>query len=412
MSSGQQGKFFIELLISLSGLAISGYLGWRTLKYLTDGPQPANSTQSKRRSKQALQQLGIPSSITNNLSAHEQLIAAQLLMPDQLDVSGFEDICGYEDVMEDLQDYLLTPLQASRQKSKALSNSQRVTLQADQLEDTLCPGILLYGPPGCGKTLLAKAVAKTADVAFINVTPALLLDRLLGESEKLVEALFSLAHKVAPCIIFMDEIDALLSCRPSTSASSSSSSSSLTPSAVGGNGELMSGIKAQMLALWDGINATESDGASKGGRVVIVGATNRPGAIDAAFMRRMPVRIKVDLPDEEQRYLLFRKCLSGRQDVRAEEEVLRDLAFFADGHSCSDIVETCRAVLGKKRRQLQREEKRAEEDKKEDKRAEEKRVKEWNKDVSKKEVKQLIVIRTDDFVDAIARNKDAFYYRS
>lgn len=133
-------------------------------------------------------------------------------------VMSFLDIGGHEEVIAVLKRNLTTVLSQPKEK----------LLQAPI-------GILLYGPPGCGKTLLAKAIAKEVDLRFLIFPLSLILDKWVGETEKYMEALFSLARKIAPCIIFIDEIDALTRKR-----SPMDRDWNLT-------------MKSHFLSLWDGI---------------------------------------------------------------------------------------------------------------------------------------------------------------
>lgn len=129
-----------------------------------------------------------------------------------------------------------------------------------------CPaGVLLYGKPGTGKTLTAKAIAKETGATFLNVKADVLIEKYIGESEKRVAAMFSLAKKLAPTILFLDEIDTVLFNR-STSSSHAAYSSSM-------------GI---FLSEWDGL-LTSKDASLP---VIVLGATNRPQDIDEAFKRR------------------------------------------------------------------------------------------------------------------------------
>ncbi|MHA1754876.1 MAG: AAA family ATPase, partial [Candidatus Odinarchaeia archaeon] len=146
-------------------------------------------------------------------------------------------------------------------------------------------GILLFGPPGCGKTFISKAVANEVNATFFSADAATLVSKWLGESEKMVKTLFKMARKSAPSIIFIDEVDALTTTRDNEE--------------VGGERRL----KTQLLIEMDGIK--ESDG--KG--VVILGATNRPWDLDPAFRRRFEKRIYIPLPDREARTEIFKHHL-------------------------------------------------------------------------------------------------------
>ena len=137
-------------------------------------------------------------------------------------------------------------------------------------------GVLMYGPPGCGKTMLAKATAREAAARFINLDIASLTDKWYGESQKLAGAVFTLARKIQPCIIFIDEIDSLLRVRTQQ------------------DHEATAMIKAQFMQLWDGLSTDTNS-------VVVIGATNRPKDVDTAILRRMPLTFKLGLPDRSQR---------------------------------------------------------------------------------------------------------------
>ncbi|CAI5660375.1 unnamed protein product [Oreochromis niloticus] len=160
-------------------------------------------------------------------------------------------------------------------------------------------GVLLYGPPGCGKTLIAKATAKEAGFAFINLKPSTLTDKFYGESQKLTAAVFSLASKLGPTIIFIDEIDSFLRSRSSS------------------DHEVTAMMKAQFMSLWDGL---ETDHQCQ---VIIMGATNRPDDMDPAILRRMPTKIHIKLPVDP---------LINLSHIARETE----------GFSGSDLKEICR----------------------------------------------------------------------
>jgi ATPase family AAA domain-containing protein 1 len=138
------------------------------------------------------------------------------------------------------------------------------------------------------------------------------MDKWFGESNKLVDALFSLANKLQPCIIFIDEIDSFLRERSST------------------DHEVTATLKAEFMTLWDGLVSS--------GRVLVLGATNRPGDIDSAFLRRMPKRFSIGLPNEEQRSKILNKLLADVEIECSTEELVDVTA----GMSGSDLKELCR----------------------------------------------------------------------
>ncbi|MHA1785128.1 MAG: AAA family ATPase [Candidatus Helarchaeota archaeon] len=181
-------------------------------------------------------------------------------------------------------------------------------------------GVLLFGPPGCGKTMIAKAVANEVDATFFNADSGSLVSKWLGESERLIKELFKLARENSPSLIFMDEVDSLTTTRGGS----------------GGEGGGERRIKTQLLQEIDGV-------ASGDARLVILGATNTPWEIDAAMRRRFEKRIYVGLPEIEARIALFKIHTKG---VELDSSVnFKELAELTDGYSGADISMLCRESI-------------------------------------------------------------------
>ena len=200
-------------------------------------------------------------------------------------------------------------------------------------------GVLLYGPPGTGKTMLAKALAKESNACFINVRAAALQSKWFGDAQKLVTAVFTLAWKIQPCIIFIDEIDSFLGTRKSNEH------------------EAVTSMKTEFMSLWDGF-ITDNDA-----RVMVLAATNRPWDIDEAILRRLPRAFEVPLPDARQRQRILSVLLRGEdvdETLWADEEeeegeegdatehgvgggsVLAEIAAATEGYSGSDLQDLCK----------------------------------------------------------------------
>lgn len=185
-------KFFFDITL----LAVSQIALYYSVKYIINSldPQRDKKQNAKEKSIQILQRLH------NNgwqLNEHEQIIAGEIVLSDDIDV-GFDDIGGMETMLENLKESVLYPLLYPE--------------MFQSVSGLLAPpkGVLLYGPPGCGKTMTAKALAKESGATFFNVHVSTMTDKWFGESQKLVHALFSLAKKLEPSIIFIDEIDCFL----------------------------------------------------------------------------------------------------------------------------------------------------------------------------------------------------------
>ncbi|MCJ1330838.1 hypothetical protein MMC10_007525 [Thelotrema lepadinum] len=173
------------------------------------------------------------------------------------------------------------------------------------------PGLLLYGPPGTGKTLLAKAVSKESGATVLEVSGSDIYDMYVGEGEKNVRALFTLARKLSPCVVFIDEADAIFGSRNNS-----------------GNRTSHRELINQFLREWDGM-------ASAKAAAFIMVATNRPFDLDDAVLRRLPRRLLVDLPTKEDREAILKIHL--KDEVLDAEVSLADLADKTPFYSGSDL---------------------------------------------------------------------------
>ncbi|KAI5749423.1 hypothetical protein M8J76_007252 [Diaphorina citri] len=245
--------------------------------------------------------------VGNKLNTHELKIAANLIVPEEINGS-WKNIAGLENIKKELNQSVIFPMK-----------NRNLLKESGLLKPP--KGILLYGPPGCGKTMIAKATAKEANVSFINLDISTLTDKLYGESPKLATAIFSLAEKIQPCIIFIDEIDSLLRSRSSS------------------DHEATAQLKSIFLSKWDGLTT------DKNIDIIIMGATNRPDDIDPAIARRMPKKYHIKLPEKEQRVSILKLQLES-EEHDLNDKVIAKLADYTDGFSSNDLEELCRDAAG------------------------------------------------------------------
>ncbi|XP_076064506.1 spastin isoform X2 [Oratosquilla oratoria] len=226
---------------------------------------------------------------------------AQIILDEIVDASSpvsWDDIAGQEIAKKALQEIVILP---------ALRPELFTGLRAP------ARGLLLFGPPGNGKTMLARAVANESSATFFNISASTLTSKYVGEGEKLVKALFSVARELQPSIIFIDEIDSLLSERRE------------------GEHEASRRLKTEFLVEFDGLKSGSED------RMLVMGATNRPFELDDAALRRFSKRIYVSLPNKSTRKLLLSKLVS-KQQSELKEEDLDTLSDLVEGYSGSDLT--------------------------------------------------------------------------
>ena len=225
----------------------------------------------------------------------------------------WEDIGGLKPVKERLKEAVEWPLKYGHLFKKAGVRPPK--------------GLLLTGPPGCGKTLVAKAVANESQVNFISVKGPALMSKYVGESEQAVREMFKTARQAAPCIIFLDEIEALLPAR----------------GAGGGDSHVSERVLSQFLAELDGIEELKG--------VLVLGATNRLDLMDVAVLRpgRFDEIVELPLPGEADRREIFAVHLQGKPLAKIISA--KELAARTDGLSGAEIAAVCsKAALSAIRR--------------------------------------------------------------
>ncbi|CAD8050174.1 unnamed protein product [Paramecium primaurelia] len=224
----------------------------------------------------------------------QQIIETSMIR--KIDIS-FEEIIGLEHIKNQLEETIILP-----------------NLRPDIYTGIRAPpkGILFYGPPGNGKTLLAKAVANQIKCCFFNISASTLVQKHIGEGEKLMKALFDVAFQLQPSVIFIDEIDSILSKRSQNEHEASRR------------------LKTEFLISFDGIQSSDQD------RVFLIAATNRPQDIDDAVLRRFTVKILIDQPEYKARVEMVKSLMSKVKNNLTDQQ-LNYIAEKLKGYSASDI---------------------------------------------------------------------------
>jgi transitional endoplasmic reticulum ATPase len=216
------------------------------------------------------------------------------------------DIGGLEETKRELQEMVRYPIEHRHL-------FERFGMQASR-------GVLFYGPPGCGKTLMAKAIANECGANFISVKGPELLNMWFGGSEANVRELFAKARSASPCILFFDEMDSIARARGGGGGG-------------GGSSDTSDRVINQILS--------EIDGMGSGKTLFIIGATNRPDILDPGIMRpgRLDQLIYIPLPDRDSRISIFKANL--RKSPIGEDIRMEQLADATEGFSGADITEIC-----------------------------------------------------------------------
>jgi len=292
----------LELTNGFSGADVSALCKEAALKALKRLMPKINKETSSELSKEIMDALVITrEDFFDALNVVEPSAIREIMVT--IPNTKWSDIGGLENVKQELKEMIEWPM-----KHKMLFEKVGITAPR---------GILLYGLPGTGKTLLAKAIATETNANFISIKGPEIFNKWVGESEKKIRDIFKKARQLAPSIVFIDEIDSITSGRTGFETN-----------------DVKNSVVAQLL--------TEIDGISNLKDIIIIGATNRPDLIDSAFLRpgRFEKLLLVPLPDEQTREKIFEVYIS---KMNVDKKVsIKELANLTDGFSGAEIEAVCR----------------------------------------------------------------------
>mmetsp|Transcript_17940 Transcript_17940/g.23128 ORF Transcript_17940/g.23128 Transcript_17940/m.23128 type:complete len:426 (+) Transcript_17940:225-1502(+) len=249
---------------------------------------------------------------------YRKLVEAEILDAETLVKISFDDIVGLEDAKRLINEAAVLPLVIPEFFTGARQPWR---------------GVLLFGPPGTGKTMLARAVAAMEGITFLNCSASLLINKYRGDSEKIARTIFEVAREKAPSIVFLDEVDAVLSSRGGGGASD-------------GKDEGSRRLKTELLRQMDGIESAIDPDKS----VVVMAASNFPWDLDEAFRRRLEKRIYIPLPEREERLDMIKRNMA---TVKSAETIdYEELATASENYSGADIRTFCREAAMRPLRRL------------------------------------------------------------
>lgn len=306
----RRSYYWTKILTEISVLSVCGlglmFMVDRMARSLTDREHNEKETENIRQH--------IANKLKRNgklpkMNHYENIILQDITFPDQISTT-FKSIGGLEKLKQEIYEMVILPLMNPDLFSSISTDGSKSKLV------THPKGVLLYGPPGTGKTMMAKAIAKDCGATFINVRLSTLQNKWFGESNKLVGALFSVAKKLQPTIIFIDEMDFVLGKR------------------TGSDHEITGGMKAQFMSLWDGLTSDDNT------QFIVLGATNQPFNIDKAILRRLPRQFLFELPNKKERAKIIDVILeNNRLDPDFDIELIAEQT---EGYCGSDLKELCK----------------------------------------------------------------------
>uniref|UniRef100_A0A0N5BNW0 AAA domain-containing protein n=1 Tax=Strongyloides papillosus TaxID=174720 RepID=A0A0N5BNW0_STREA len=290
-------KYVIKLSLSLS---ISIFMTKHICSFIF--PEFNNTKKLQKTAKKILEALGIknPPELTDD----ESLILINFTST--TNKTTFNDIIGYENVKLTIRRRIIYPLFLSCKNINKLLNPPS--------------GVLFHGPTGNGKTKFTHALRLESGCRFLNIDMSILMNKFFGESQKLITALFSLAKKIEPVILFIDEMESFFRTKNACEYDN------------------MSDFKAHFLLKWD-------DHIRRNSKIIVIGTSNMAELIDPAVLRRMPVKILIDFPDEATRINILKNLLSF---TSTNSEIIEDVKLKTSMLSCANLVEISKLAVSNK----------------------------------------------------------------
>ncbi|KAJ7590342.1 hypothetical protein C8J56DRAFT_859765 [Mycena floridula] len=244
----------------------------------------------------------------SDLTKDERDLLSCIVDPRTL-TTRLEDICVKQEVIDTLQSVTTLRILNPKYYASGILHSEAV------------PGVLLCGPPGTGKTMICRALARECHTQMVVIKPSNVYDCRVGNSEKKVAAVFSLASRIAPCVIFIDEIDGIFSDRKSSSGS-----------------PWRTDLLTEFLQTMEGFDSMRTNNG-----VIVVAATNRPMDLEDAILRRFPYRIMFELPDPTQREKIIKNLLS-QDSLDLTNDDIASIVSKTNKYSGSDLKNLCVAA--------------------------------------------------------------------
>ena len=287
--------------------------GFRVPRARSASPQPGSGQQQQKKQKKQEEKKEEEEELPERLKGCDKELVKRIEQEviDSGSPVTFEDVAGLADAKRSIQEMVIWPMQ----RPELFTGLRAVP-----------KGMLLFGPPGTGKTLIGRAIASSSGATFFSISASSLMSKWIGESEKLVRTMFAVAGHKEPSVVFIDEVDSLLSQRNSN------------------ENEASRRLKTEFLVQLEGVGSGD---ASNKERVLVVGATNRPQELDEAARRRFVKRFYVPLPDDDARTTLLKTLLAKNRHCLTEADIEGYLVPKTDGFSGADMRNLCQeAAMG------------------------------------------------------------------